>query len=165
MLKISIAFLWSNTVVLRRHYFFFVLASGIIKRKWEACNLFWANSDPSVLAFPFSETRRRYSRAGIWWNLLSTLRGKRHCTVLADRHSLAGCVVICMFHSRVLFHYHDVLVILSSGRMYRHVVLPWTFHNSYTTVCIAACMFIHTGGPKFWLVGKSSSHLNDLIFT
>ena len=76
------------------------------------------------LAFPFSETRRRYCRAGIWWNLVSTLRDKSLCTVLADIHALAGCVVICMFYSRVLFHYHDVMVILSSGLMYRHVVLP-----------------------------------------
>jgi len=32
-------------------------------------------------------------------------------------------VLSFLFHSRVLFHYQDVLVILSSGRMYRHVVL------------------------------------------
>jgi len=44
----------------------------------------------------------------------------------------------------------------------------WYSHEHFKTTFIvgtAACMFIHTGSLKFWLVSKSSSHLNGLIFT
>ena len=84
---------------------------------------------------------------------------------LADRRvGWASC------HLHVLLACSVALPGCSGYTLYRPNVSPCGTHMNiskqiHLSICTAACMFIHTGGTKFWLVGKSSSHLSDLIFT